>query len=262
MTQNLHVDEGLTSLPTLVGIGGTFAGIDLGRIAFVTVPSVPNPEDPNRLVLDEEPAQRLFETLQEDRAVTDAAPSPTASGTATGAGQDDQPAQGSDAAAEPTEAQATSDAAPGSALQESAAPAAPTTAPEPSASGDTSEKWTPQVKPSLVPLTIANRSGNPDRGDEIRDLLAESGYTQAETSRTGTALAGTQIFYNPSWATAADDLAALLGVPDGQLVADYEMEGLRVSIGQDFTSGDKLELSGALPDELQGQTAEQFTCQD
>lgn len=45
-------------------------------------------------------------------------------------------------------------------------------------------------------------------------------------------------------------------------MADYEMQGLRVSIGQDFTSGDKLDLSGALPDELQGQTAEQFTCQD
>lgn len=262
MTQNLHVDEGLTSLPTLVGIGGTFAGIDLGRIAFVTVPNVPNPEDPNRLVLDEEPAERLFDTLQEDRAVTDAAPSPEASGAATDAGQETEAGQENDAAAEPTEAQATSDAAPGTALEETVASAGPTTAPEPSATEDASEEWTPQVQPSLVPLTIANRSGDPDRGSEIRELLAESGYTQAETSRTGTALAGTQIFYNPSWATAADDLAALLGVPDSQLVADYELEGLRVSIGQDFTSGDKLDLSGALPDELQGQTAEQFTCQD
>lgn len=258
MTQNLHVDEGLTSLPTLVGIGGTFAGIDLGRIAFVTVPSVPNPENPNRLILDEEPAERLFDTLQEDRAVTDAAPSASASGSAAEAGQESGPAQQDDAAAEPTEAPGTTDAAPA----ETVAPAAPTTAPEPSATEDSADEWVPQVQPSLVPLTVANRSGDPDRGEEIRDLLAEAGYAQAETSRTGTALAGTQIFYNPSWATAADDLAALLGVPDSQLVADYEMQGLRVSIGQDLSSGDKLDLSGALPDELQGQTAEQFTCQD
>ena len=253
MTQNLHVDEGLTSLPTLVGIGGTFAGIDLGRIAFVTVPNVPNPEDPNRLILDEKPAERLFDTLQEDRAVTDAAPSPAASGTS----QETSVTPENDAA-QASEPAATEDANPA----EPAAPAVPSTAPEPSATQDDSEEWTPQVQPSLVPITVANRSGEPDRGTEIREVLTDAGYTQAETSRTGTALAGTQIFYNPSWATAADDLAALLGVPDSQLVADYEMEGLRVSIGQDFTSGDKLDLSGALPDELQGQTAEQFTCQD
>lgn len=258
MTQNLHVDEGLTSLPTLVGIAGTFAGIDLGRIAFVTVPNVPNPEDPNRLVLDEEPAERLFDTLQQDRAVTDAAPSSTGSAPASEEGQETEAAQDDDAAAAPTEAAATADAAP----VETSAPAAPSTAPESAATEDASQEWAPQVQPSLVPITVANRSGEPDRGEEIRDLLAESGYTQAETARTGTALAGTQIFYNPTWATAADDLAALLGVPDSQLVADYELEGLRVSIGQDFTSGEKLDLSGALPDELQGQTAEQFTCQD
>ena len=190
--------------------------------------------------------------------MTDAAPSASASGSAAEAGQESGPAQQDDAAAEPTEAPGTTDAAPA----ETVAPAAPTTAPEPSATEDSADEWVPQVQPSLVPLTVANRSGDPDRGEEIRDLLAEAGYAQAETSRTGTALAGTQIFYNPSWATAADDLAALLGVPDSQLVADYEMQGLRVSIGQDFTSGDKLDLSGALPDELQGQTAEQFTCQD
>ncbi|GAA2116202.1 LCP family protein [Kocuria atrinae] len=258
MTQNLHVDEGLTSLPTLVGIAGTFAGIDLGRIAFVTVPNVQNPEDPNRLVLDEEPAERLFDTLQQDRAVTDAAPSSTGSAPASEEGQETEAAQDDDAAAAPTEAAATADAAP----VETSAPAAPSTAPESAATEDASQEWAPQVQPSLVPITVANRSGEPDRGEEIRDLLAESGYTQAETARTGTALAGTQIFYNPTWATAADDLAALLGVPDSQLVADYELEGLRVSIGQDFTSGEKLDLSGALPDELQGQTAEQFTCQD
>ena len=255
MTQNLHVDEGLTSLPTLVGIAGTFAGIDLGRIAFVTVPTEPNPEDPNRLVLNEEPAQRLFDTLQQDRSVTDAAPSPSPSvATTTQAGEPDDAAAATGAPTSP-------DGAPG-------APEAPTAAPDPTDADSTGEtggaevEWTPQIQPSLVPVTVANRSGEPDRGEEIRELLEDAGYSETETDRTGTALAGTQIFYNPSWAPAADDLAALLGVPDSQLVADYELAGIRVSIGQDFTSGDELDLSGALPDELQGQTAEQFTCQD
>lgn len=228
MTQNLHVDEGLTSVPTLVGIAGTFAGIDLGRIAFVTVPSVANPQDPNRLILDEEPAERLFDTLQQDRAVTDAAPSASAS---TPAGTE-------------------------------AASAVPTTEPQPAGTREAGGEVVPQIRPSLVPVTVDNRSGDPDRGADIVDLLQDAGYTETESGRTGTALAGTQIFYNPSWASAADDLAALLGVPDSQLVADNELSGLRVSIGQDFTSGEKLDLSGALPDELKGQTAEQFTCQE
>lgn len=252
MTQNLHVDEGLTSLPTLVGIAGTFAGIDLGRIAFVTVPTEPNPEDPNRLVLDEDPAQRLFETLQQDRSVTEAAPSASPSGQTTGQAGESEAAD--DATSAPT--------APGNAPAEQPATAEPTVSGPSGATDGADEEWTPQIQPSQVPVTVANRSGEPDRGEEIRELLENAGYTETETARTGTALAGTQIFYNPSWAPAADDMAALLGIPDSQLVADYEETGLRVSIGQDFTSGDSLELSGALPDELQGQTAEQFTCQD
>ena len=38
--------------------------------------------------------------------------------------------------------------------------------------------------------------------------------------------------------------------------------GIEVAVGQDFRSGDTMDRNAALPDDLQGQTAEQFTCQE
>ena len=63
-------------------------------------------------------------------------------------------------------------------------------------------------------------------------------------------------------ATAADDVAAVLNVSPSQLVASYDVPGIEVAVGQDFRSGDTMDRNAALPDDLQGQTAEQFTCQE
>lgn len=246
MTQNLQVDEGLTSIPTLVGIARTFSGIDLGRIAFVTVPTEPSPEDPNRLVLDDEPARKLFTTLQQDRAVTDSS-GPAAAGSPS-------PEGGS-----------RSQSAPDSALAPGTGPTARPTAdgsdsaaPSPSASEQAA--WSPAATPATVPVRVSNHSGASDRAAELTRLLKDAGYTQASAHPSQTELAGTEIRFAAEWYAAAKDLAALLGIPEGQLVADDDVRGLELSVGRDFTSGDTLRLSGELPDEFQGQTAEQFTC--
>ncbi|MER2135826.1 MAG: LCP family protein [Arthrobacter sp.] len=83
VTKNLTVDEGLTDIPTLIAMAGRLKDVDLGSVAFVTVPVVPYELDPNRLVLDEAAAQPLFDALVADQPIGVAAEEPDAPGTGT-----------------------------------------------------------------------------------------------------------------------------------------------------------------------------------
>lgn len=212
-TRNLHVDEGLGSVPTVVGLGTAVRGIDLGSMVFVTAPTEPYALDPNRLQLDADPAEHLFEALREDRPLT----SPSA-----------EPAD------EPT-----SSATPS---PDAAVPA-------------------PTVDPATVPLTVANVSGVDGRDADIADVLEDEGYTAVESGPQATELPGTQIFFGAGWYEAAVEVAELLGVPSSQIVPTTDVVGVFVSVGQDFREGDRLELGAGLPGDLNGQTAEQYTCQ-
>ena len=112
-----------------------------------------------------------------------------------------------------------------------------------------------------MPVTVINRSDAGGRDAQLVSVLKKAGYEQTRSGRSGAQLSATQIFYHPDWAVAADDVARLLNVSDSQLVASYEVEGVEVAVGQDFTSGDRMTRDQQLPDGLDGQTAEQFTCQ-
>ncbi|WHF23438.1 hypothetical protein QJS66_03585 [Kocuria rhizophila] len=70
MTQNLHVDQGLASIPALVEIGGTFNGIDPGSIAFVTAPTHRTRRTPTGCSSRSSRPEKLFATLQQDVGVT------------------------------------------------------------------------------------------------------------------------------------------------------------------------------------------------
>lgn len=232
MTQNLHVDSGLTSIPTLVGIARTFNGIDPGKIAFVTAPTEVYPEDPNRLQLDEKGAEKLFATLRDDVSVTRAQDGTSASPSG----------ESSDAATS------------GSGAGHSTAGATSSPSATPSATG-------PALDPATVPLAVSNRSDAGGRDSQLVSVLKKAGYDHAATEKSGAQLSATQIFYNPNWAAAADDVAELLNVSASQVTASYEVTGVEVAVGQDFVSGDRMDKNLSLPDDLQGQTAEQFTCQ-
>ncbi|MFC7328094.1 LCP family protein [Marinactinospora rubrisoli] len=75
------------SLDRMISIGSTLADVDLEDITFYTVPWWPAPGDPNRVVWDEERAAELFQAINNDRPLNDAAletgapaePSPSAS---------------------------------------------------------------------------------------------------------------------------------------------------------------------------------------
>ena len=94
VTKNLTVDEGLTDIPTLIALAGRLKDVDLGNVAFVTVPVVPYELDPNRLVLDEAAAQSLFDALVADQPLTgEAEPeAPATDGTETPAPEATEPA--------------------------------------------------------------------------------------------------------------------------------------------------------------------------
>ncbi|MGJ3191127.1 LCP family protein [Paenarthrobacter sp. FR1] len=81
VTQNLTVDEGLASVPSLLTIGGRLKDIDVSKVAFVAVPTQAAAVDPNRLELIEPQASQLFAALRADLDLTN--PGATSSPAAT-----------------------------------------------------------------------------------------------------------------------------------------------------------------------------------
>lgn len=81
VTRNLTIDEGLASIPTLLTVGNRLKNIDVGKVAFVAVPTVPAVSDTNRLQVAEPAASQLFAAMRKDIDLTDptAPPSPSAS---------------------------------------------------------------------------------------------------------------------------------------------------------------------------------------
>lgn len=79
VTQNLTVDDGMASVPSLLTIGNRLKNIDVSKVAFVAVPTTPAPADPNRLAVAEPAGSQLFAALRKDIDLTDptATPSPT-----------------------------------------------------------------------------------------------------------------------------------------------------------------------------------------
>jgi LCP family protein required for cell wall assembly len=80
VTQNLTVDNGLASVPSLVTIGNRLKNIDISKVAFVAVPTTPAVTDLNRLQIAEPAGSQLFAALRGDVDLTDptapATPSP------------------------------------------------------------------------------------------------------------------------------------------------------------------------------------------
>jgi LCP family protein required for cell wall assembly len=87
VTQNLTVDEGLASVPSLLTIGGRLKDIDVSKVAFVAVPTQAAAVDPNRLELVEPQASQLFSALRADLDLTNPGATSTPSTTGSAAPQ-------------------------------------------------------------------------------------------------------------------------------------------------------------------------------
>jgi LCP family protein required for cell wall assembly len=79
ITKNLTIDDGLASIPTLLTVGNRLKNIDVGKVAFVAVPTVPAELDPNRLQLAEPAASQLFAAMRKNIDLTDPTAEPDAS---------------------------------------------------------------------------------------------------------------------------------------------------------------------------------------
>lgn len=208
VTRNLTVDEGLSQPAELLKIAGRMQDVDLGNIAFVTVPTAPWVEDPNRLVLDEEGAAPLFDALREDRGLTEQSPAPGPS---------------------------------------PSTPSAPATPEDPA------------LDPAMVPVLVVNATTNANRAVEVQQLLLEAGYTQATPFRSVPAETS-QILFGTGYDGVAADLATRFGVPESQVLFDAGTVGVQLIVGADLATGSTVVLP-PLGGELEGQTADQVTCQ-
>jgi LCP family protein required for cell wall assembly len=69
-TKSLTVDNGLGSIVKLAKLGGEFQGIGLDNIQFITIPNIPDPSDPNRLVWKQPEAKAVWDKIAHDEPLT------------------------------------------------------------------------------------------------------------------------------------------------------------------------------------------------
>jgi LCP family protein required for cell wall assembly len=246
VVSNLTVDEGLAEIPRLLALADRVKAVDLGKVAFVSLPTQASPEDGNRLVLDEEPAQELFRILREDGDVT--APEVNTAGSSN--------VHASDKATD----KATSGAGAGTSTPKSdgGAAAAATTEPgnEPTAGHDV-----PAFDPAVQPVQVVNASGAADRGEELTKQLHALGYLLATPAAAETERTTTQLYYSAGFEHVALSLAEQLNVPRANVLVSGDYYGVALSVGKDFTSGKQLAETGGVAGGFKGQTADQVTCQ-
>lgn len=69
-TKSLTVDKGLDNLVKIAELGIQFKDIGLDKIQFITIPNMPDPADPNRLVWLQPQANQVWEKIANDEPLT------------------------------------------------------------------------------------------------------------------------------------------------------------------------------------------------
>ena len=69
-TDSLTVDPGLKNLVKIADLGLQFKDIGLDNVRFITIPNMPDPADPNRLVWTEPQAAEVWKKIANDQALT------------------------------------------------------------------------------------------------------------------------------------------------------------------------------------------------
>ncbi|NKX49328.1 LCP family protein [Arthrobacter deserti] len=239
VARNLTVDDGLAEIPSLLALADRVKNVDLGKVAFVSLPTELYEPDPNRLGMKEAEGQELFRILREEGDVT---------------AQDEQ--DGKDAGGN-EETPSGTPAGTGSSAGTSGA-AAGTAAGQASAAGTVLA-----FDPSAQPVQVRNESGADGRAEAVAARLQDLGYAQAAAAAAGEeeTSPATQILYSEGFEEVARTLAGELGVPKASVLSGGTDYGVAVVVGRDFISGTKLATTGRLGGDLSGQTADQVTCQ-
>ena len=69
-TKSLTVDNGLENVVKIAQLGIQFKDIGLDNIQFITIPNIPDPADPNRLVWKQPQAKQVWEKIANDEPLT------------------------------------------------------------------------------------------------------------------------------------------------------------------------------------------------
>jgi LCP family protein required for cell wall assembly len=226
ITRNLTVDSGLGNISELMTLANRLRQVKPENIEFITLPTEPWTQDPNRLQLAAEPAAKIFTAIKNDVPVSQSTPAPSPSQT--------------------TPTPSVTGLSP-----------SPTTAPT-----ATTDPTSADPEAAYVQVSLTNSSGVAGRETEVQKVLTSLGYPAASSLRSEATLPTTEIFYTYGEKDHADKLAASLGVQDAQVQYSDKTTGINLVIGQDFTTGSKITaVQQGLSGDLQGQTANQVTCQ-
>lgn len=229
VTKNLTIDEGLANIPAMVGIATRLSKINLANVSFVTVPTEPYVDDPNRVQLKEPSAGQFFAALRHDTALTKPAAKPSTAAA---------PAKGSSAAA-------TS----GAAGTAPSTPAAPSTHAAPAVSAPAYDK-------SAQPISVTNASAIVGRATEVLQGLASAGFTNSWSGGDVAAANETKVLYGHDMADVATDVAKLFGIPASAVRSDPAVAGVQLVIGTDWTSGTEFGKI-VVPKDIVASTADQ-----
>jgi LCP family protein required for cell wall assembly len=99
-TKSLTVDPGLSNVVKIAELGAEFKNIGLDNIQFITIPNIPDPTNPNRLVWKHPDAHRVWQKIARDEPLTKKLTSDVISagnvpGTGSGGGSGDGSGNGS-----------------------------------------------------------------------------------------------------------------------------------------------------------------------
>jgi LCP family protein required for cell wall assembly len=83
-TKTVTTDSGLGSVNSLMSFAGSLKGIGAGNMTMVTMPVRYDPQDGNRVIVEETKAQQVWTALKNDRAIPRSATKDTATGKADG----------------------------------------------------------------------------------------------------------------------------------------------------------------------------------
>jgi LCP family protein required for cell wall assembly len=103
------------------------------------------------------------------------------------------------------------------------------------------------VDPSTVRVTVENGSGYKGRAATVTTALQGKGFTLVRNAGNGPATATTRLTYEPAEQTAAQTVAAALGLPSSDLSATGTSSSLVLDVGADWPSGTTLQATAAAP---------------
>ncbi|MBP2414447.1 LCP family protein required for cell wall assembly [Arthrobacter stackebrandtii] len=222
VTKNLTIDEGLANIPSMVGIATRLAKIDLGQVAFVTVPNTQYVGNDSKVQLLEPDAGQFFAALRNGTSLTpEPAPAPTGTPTP---GDTPSPEESTGEAAGP-------------------------------------ETTDPEAAPSaydkgIQPISVANASTLAGRTTELIQALAADGFASTWPAGDLAAQTETKVLYGTNMADVAHDVAALFKLPDTALVEDPAITGVQLVVGTDWVSGTDYGTV-VVPDNIVQSTADQ-----